>query len=205
MKHVLAIDEGTTGVTSLVVSADGKIAGRGYREITQHFPRPGWVEHDASEIFERALETARHAIAQAGVVPDSIGITNQRETIVVWDRTTGEPLTRAIVWQDRRTAERCRELAPQARRITSLTGLPVDPYFSATKLELLLREPLVADRLKAGAVLAGTMDTWLIWKLTGGAVHATDPTNASVSYTHLRAHETPEHLVCRLLLEKKKK
>jgi glycerol kinase len=179
MKHVLAIDEGTTGVTSLVVSQEGKIVGRGYREITQHFPQPGWVEHDAAEIFERALETARHAIAQAGVVPEAIGITNQRETIVVWDRTTGEPLSRAIVWQDRRTAERCRELASQAARITSLTGLPVDPYFSATKLELLLREPIVAERLRAGAVLAGTMDTWLIWKLTGGDVHATDPTNAS--------------------------
>jgi len=179
MKHVLAIDEGTTGVTSLVVSSEGRIVGRGYREITQHFPRPGWVEHDAAEIFDRTLESARHAIGEAGVVPDAIGITNQRETIVVWDRDTGEPLTRAIVWQDRRTAERCRELADKAARITSLTGLPVDPYFSATKLELLLREPHVAERLKAGAVLAGTMDTWLIWKLTGGAVHATDPTNAS--------------------------
>lgn len=179
MKHVLAIDEGTTGVTALIVSSEGRIVGRGYREITQYFPRPGWVEHDAAEIFERTLESARHAISESGVVPDTIGITNQRETIVAWDRETGEPLTRAIVWQDRRTAERCRELAPVAPRITSLTGLPVDPYFSATKLELLLREPRVAERLGAGAVLAGTMDTWLIWKLTGGDVHATDPTNAS--------------------------
>jgi len=179
MKHVLAIDEGTTGITALVVSSEGRIVGRGYREITQHFPRPGWVEHDASEIFDRTLESARNAIAQAGVVPDAIGITNQRETIVVWDRDTGEPLARAIVWQDRRTAERCRELAPMAQHITSLTGLPLDPYFSATKLEVLLREPRVAERLSAGAVLAGTMDTWLIWKLTGGRVHATDPTNAS--------------------------
>src|SRR5215212_9459 len=179
MKHVLAIDEGTTGVTSLVVSSDGRIVGRGYREITQHFPRPGWVEHDAAEIFERALESARHAIAQSGVTPDAIGITNQRETIVVWDPTTGEPLANAIVWQDRRTSERCRELSSDAPRITSLTGLPVDPYFSATKLELLLREPQVAERLRTHAVLAGTMDTWLMWKLTGGDVHATDPTNAS--------------------------
>jgi glycerol kinase len=177
MKHVLAIDEGTTGITCLVVSSEGKIVGRGYREITQHFPRPGWVEHDAAEIFERTLESARGAIAQSGVMPDAIGITNQRETIVVWDRTTGEPLANAIVWQDRRTADRCRELAPVAPRITSLTGLPVDPYFSATKLELLLRDPRVIA--KRGNVLAGTMDTWLIWKLTGGKVHATDPTNAS--------------------------
>jgi glycerol kinase len=179
MKHVLAIDEGTTGVTCLVVSADGKVGGRGYREITQYFPRPGWVEHDAAEIFDRVVETAREAIAAAGVVPDAIGITNQRETIVVWDRETGEPLARAIVWQDRRTADRCLELAPRAADISRRTGLPLDPYFSATKLELLLRMPRVAERLSAGAVLAGTMDTWVIWKLTGGSVHATDPTNAS--------------------------
>ena len=113
MKHVLAIDEGTTGITCLVLSADGRVAGRGYREITQHFPRPGWVEHDAMEIFDRTLEAGREAIAASGVVPDTIGITNQRETIVVWDRETGIPLSRAIVWQDRRTAERCRELAPR--------------------------------------------------------------------------------------------
>ncbi|HEX6573725.1 MAG TPA: glycerol kinase GlpK [Gemmatimonadaceae bacterium] len=179
MKHVLAIDEGTTGVTCLVVSQRGEIVGRGYSEITQHFPKPGWVEHDAAEIFERTVATARSAIASAGVTPDAIGITNQRETIVVWDRETGDPLARAIVWQDRRTADRCRELAPRAPEIVRLTGLPVDPYFSGTKLELLLKLPQVAKRLEKGAVLAGTIDTWLIWKLTGGDVHATDPTNAS--------------------------
>ena len=179
MKHVLAIDEGTTGVTCLMVSSEGTIAGRGYREITQHFPQPGWVEHDAAEIFERTLESAREAIAMSGARPDSVGITNQRETVVVWDRDPGEPLARAIVWQDRRTADRCRGLASQAADITARTGLPVDPYFSATKLELLLKQPNVAARLEQGAVLAGTMDTWLIWKLTGGRVHATDPTNAS--------------------------
>ena len=179
MKHVLAIDEGTTGVTCLMLSGDGVVTGRGYRELTQHFPQPGWVEHDASEIFERTINAARDAIGESGAVPDAIGITNQRETIVVWDRETGEPLTRAIVWQDRRTAERCRELAPRAAEITALTGLPVDPYFSATKLELLLKNPGIAERVKTGEALAGTMDTWLIWKLTKGAVHATDPTNAS--------------------------
>ena len=179
MKQVLAIDEGTTGVTCLMLSADGVVTGRGYRELTQYFPQPGWVEHDASEIFERTINAAHDAIGESGAVPDAIGITNQRETIVVWDRDTGEPLTRAIVWQDRRTAERCRELAPRAAEITALTGLPVDPYFSATKLELLLKDPRIAERVKAGAALAGTMDTWLIWKLTKGAVHATDPTNAS--------------------------
>ncbi len=179
MKHVLAIDQGTTGSTCLVVSDEGKIVGRAYREITQHFPKPGWVEHDAAEIFDRTVAAARDAIRAGGVAPDAIGITNQRETIVVWDRTTGEPLARAIVWQDRRTSERCRELKPESSRISAATGLPVDPYFSATKLELLLREPEIAGRFRAGEVLAGTIDTWLIWKLTGGAVHATDPTNAS--------------------------
>jgi glycerol kinase len=179
MKHVLAIDEGTTGVTCLVVSDEGKLVGRGYREITQYFPQPGWVEHDATEIFERTVHAARDAMRESGVTPDSIGITNQRETIVVWDKLAGSPLARAIVWQDRRTAERCRELEPQSARIAATTGLPVDPYFSATKLELLLADPDVASRARAGALLAGTIDTWLIWKLTGGKVHATDPTNAS--------------------------
>lgn len=179
MKHVLAIDEGTTGVTCLVVSAAGDIVGRGYREITQHFPKPGWVEHDAAEIFSKTLEAAREAIASSGVTPDAIGITNQRETVVVWSRSSGEPLARAIVWQDRRTAERCRELAAQAPWITDLTGLPVDPYFSATKLEVLLSDPEISRHVEEGDALAGTMDCWLIWKLTSGAVHATDPTNAS--------------------------
>lgn len=172
MKYVLAIDEGTTGITALMISDDGKIAGRGYREMTQYFPQPGWVEHDASEIYEKTLISAREAIDSARATPSAIGITNQRETVVVWDRKTGEPLSRAIVWQDRRTAARCAELADRAPRITALTGLPVDPYFSATKLELLLKGV-------SGDVCAGTMDSWLIWKLTGGAVHATDPTNAS--------------------------
>jgi glycerol kinase len=179
MKHVLAIDEGTTSTRCLVFSSQGEIVGRGSREITQYFPKPGWVEHDAAEIFEKTVEAAREAIDTSGVVPDAIGITNQRETIVVWDRRSGEPLARAIVWQDRRTADRCRQLAAQAPWITERTGLPVDPYFSATKLELLLSDPEIARAVESGDVLAGTMDAWLIWKLTGGAVHATDPTNAS--------------------------
>src|SRR5688572_12363525 len=108
MRYILAIDEGTTGSTSLVVGQDGRVAGRGYREITQHFPRPGWVEHDANEIFERTIAAAREAIQSSGVTPEAIGITNQRETVVIWDRKTGEPVSRAIVWQDRRTAARCR-------------------------------------------------------------------------------------------------
>lgn len=179
VRHVLAIDQGTTGSTCLVVTQDGRIAGRGYREITQHFPQPGWVEHDAVEIFARTMEAAREAVAASGVMPDAIGITNQRETVVLWSRDTGEPVSRAIVWQDRRTAARCRELLSQAASITALTGLPVDPYFSATKLEHLLADDSVRKRAENGELAAGTIDSWLIWRLTGGKVHATDPTNAS--------------------------
>jgi glycerol kinase len=176
---VLAIDQGTTGSTCLVITEEGRITARGYREITQHYPRPGWVEHDAEEILTRTVEAGREAIASAKVVPQAIGITNQRETVVVWERKTGKPIGPAIVWQDRRTASRCAELAPEAERIGRLTGLVIDPYFSATKLELLLRDRDVTARARSGELLAGTIDTWLIWRLTNGAVHATDPSNAS--------------------------
>lgn len=179
MTHVLAIDQGTTGSTCLVIREDGRVVGRGYREITQHYPRPGWVEHDAEEILERTVAAGREAIAQAGVVPRTIGITNQRETVVIWDRGTGRPVAPAIVWQDRRTTERCAALAPDADRIARLTGLVIDPYFSATKLELMFADRDLAARAVRGDVLAGTIDTWLVWRLTNGAVHATDPSNAS--------------------------
>ncbi|HKS07415.1 MAG TPA: glycerol kinase GlpK, partial [Gemmatimonadaceae bacterium] len=176
MKHVLALDEGTTGTTALVVSADGRIVGRGYREITQHFPKPGWVEHDPNELFTATRDAAREAIAESRVAPDCIGLTNQRETVVMWDRTTSEPVGTAIVWQDRRTAARCAELAPRAADIRERTGLVVDPYFSATKIEWLLANR--APRRDAN-IIVGTVDSWLVWRLTNGEVHATDPTNAS--------------------------
>ena len=179
MTYVLAIDQGTTGSTCLMVGADGRVGGRGYREITQHYPRPGWVEHDAVEILERTLSAARDAVSQAGESPAAIGITNQRETIVLWERSTGKPVGRAIVWQDRRTAARCVELASAADRLAALTGLVVDPYFSATKLEWMLRDPSIRGRANRGELAAGTIDSWLIWHLTGGETHATDPTNAS--------------------------
>ena len=178
-RAILAIDQGTTGSTCLVVTEDGRIIGRGYREITQYFPEPGRVEHDAGEIFQRTRDAAREAIAAAGVVPVAIGITNQRETVVVWDRATGQPLGRAIVWQDRRTADRCAALAPQADAIARATGLVTDPYFSATKLEWILQHRAGGRATGAEGLLAGTIDAWLVWKLTNGAVHATDPTNAS--------------------------
>ncbi len=180
---VLAIDQGTTGTTCLVVGQDGRVLGRGYREITQHFPQPAWVEHDAAEIFARTCDAARDALhaahAEHGAIPSAIGITNQRETIVLWDRATGLPVHRAIVWQDRRTATRCAELAPHAERVRARTGLLLDPYFSATKLEWLLAQGDLRARADRGELLAGTIDSWLIWKLTNGAVHATDSTNAS--------------------------
>src|SRR6202158_4844962 len=179
MKYVLATDQGTPVTTALVIGADGKVAGRGYQEITQHFPQPGWVEHDADEILERTLMAARDAITMSGVRPDVIGITNQRETVVVWHRDTGKPLARAIVWQDRRTTDRCAELRSHATWIAERTGLRPDPYFSATKIEWLLKKPEIAFVARNGRLLAGTIDSWLIWKLTGGRVHATDPTNAS--------------------------
>ncbi|HEX7089211.1 MAG TPA: glycerol kinase GlpK [Longimicrobiales bacterium] len=182
MSAILAIDQGTTGTTCLVLGRDGRVLGRAYAELTQHYPRPGWVEHDAEEIWAVTLGTAREAVAAAGVTPTAIGITNQRETVVVWDRATGEPVGRAIVWQDRRTAPLCRELREAGREpwIRERTGLVLDPYFSATKLAWLLEHvPELRRRAEAGDLAAGTIDSWLVWKLTGGRVHATDPTNAS--------------------------
>jgi len=173
---LLAIDQGTTGTTCLVVDHELRAVGRGYREIRQHFPRPGWVEHDPDEIWESVLAAADDALAQARVSPtdlSAIGIANQRETTVVWDRRSGRPLQRAIVWQDRRTAERCRELPRDL--IRARTGLVPDPYFSATKLEWILQR---SDRPQRDLAF-GTIDSWLAWRLTEGAVHVIDVTNAS--------------------------
>lgn len=182
MKTVLAIDQGTTGTTCMVFAQDGAVLGRGYREFTQHFPRPGWVEHDAAEIWQSTLEAGREALQQAGTVPTAVGITNQRETVVTWDRHTGEPLHRALVWQDRRTAGRCRELVEElgVDYVKSRTGLVWDPYFSSTKIEWLLQHvPDLRERAVAGDAVFGTVDSWLVFKLTSGAAVATDHTNAS--------------------------
>ena len=174
---ILAIDQGTTGTTCLVFDGDGCIAGRGYSEFGQHFPRPGWVEHDAVEIWEVTRRVANEAIADAGIEGaelEAIGITNQRETIVAWDPASGEPIHRALVWQDRRTAERCEELRAAGHEglVRERTGLVLDPYFSATKIEWLLRNVEGAER-----AAFGTVDSWLLFKLTGR--HATDFSNAS--------------------------
>ena len=180
---VLSIDQGTTGTTCLVVAESGELLGRAYSEFTQHFPRPGWVEHDAAEIWDVTRRVALAALKAAeGADLRAVGITNQRETVVLWDRETLEPVHRAIVWQDRRTASICRELADAGHEdeVRRRTGLRFDPYFSGTKLTWLMREhPALRVRAEAGELAAGTIDAWLVARLTGGAVHATDPTNAS--------------------------
>lgn len=183
--HVLAIDEGTSSCRSIVFDFEGAIRGIGQSEFTQHFPKPGLVEHDPMEIWDTQVGTVRTAMSEAGIGPDSIaaiGITNQRETIVVWDRATGDPIHPAIVWQDRRTGEVTERLRAEGREadVRERTGLVLDPYFSGTKLQWLLDHvPGARDRANRGELAAGTIDTWLIWKLTGGRVHATDASNAS--------------------------
>jgi len=181
MPSILALDQGTTGSTALVVHQDGTVLGRGYRELPQHFPRPGWVEHDARDILAVTLAAARDALAAAGERPAGIGITNQRETVVLWDRRTLEPVGRAIVWHDRRTSERCLQLreAGLAPLLAERTGLVPDPYFSATKLEWLLSDPKIRARAGRGELAAGTVDAWLVARLTGGRALVTDHTNAS--------------------------
>jgi glycerol kinase len=171
---ILAIDQGTSGTACLVVDGDLQPRGRGYCAVRQHYPRPGWVEHDPEELWQSVVAATEEAVVEARVRPvdvKAIGITNQRETTLLWDRRSGAPVQRAIVWQDRRTADRCRELPSEL--IRARTGLVPDPYFSATKLEWLLR-----DR-PADGLAFGTVDSWLVWRLTGGRVHATDVTNAS--------------------------
>src|ERR671922_2199088 len=161
---VLAIDQGTTGTTCLVFGEDAELAGRAYREFEQHFPRPGWVEHDATEIWDVSRAVAAEALADAGLRPGelrAVGITNQRETVCVWDPDSGEPLHRAIVWQDRRTAARCAELKAQGREelIREHTGLVLDPYFAGTKMEWLLENVEgLADRAARGRAVIGTVD-----------------------------------------------
>jgi glycerol kinase len=184
-RHVLALDQGTTGSTALVVDAEGRVVGRGYAELPQYFPRPGWVEHDPEEIWSTVEHSARAALAEARVAGSeiaAIGITNQRETTIVWERATGAPIHRAIVWQCRRTAPMCDRLRADGVEgmARKKTGLVLDAYFSGTKIRWLLDEiPGARGRAERGELAFGTVDAWLIWKLTGGRVHATDATNAS--------------------------
>jgi glycerol kinase len=181
-QFILVIDEGTTSTRAMLFSPDGRPAGSAAQPITQHYPSPGHVEHDAAEIWAATLAVSREMVEVAGGAANiaAIGITNQRETVVAWDRANGEPLGNALVWQDRRTADRCAELraAGHEEMVQSKTGLLLDPYFSATKMDWMLAHR--PDLRAMGSRLAfGTIDSWLIWKLTGGAVHATDASNAS--------------------------
>jgi len=183
MRFVLALDQGTTGSRAIVYDRRGRAVASAYEEFPQHFPQPGWVEHDPDEIWRSVERTIQKALRTVpGTAIAAVGLTNQRETTFVWDRRTGRPVHNAIVWQCRRTADRCRRLSRERGRaalIRRKTGLPIDAYFSATKLEWILKS-LRAGRARAGRDLCfGTADSWILWNLTGGAVHATDPTNAS--------------------------
>ncbi len=183
--YILAIDQGTTGTKVILFDRDGQIKGQAYSEFTQHYPRPGWVEHDAEEIWASTIKLVAEALARAGASASDIrgiGITNQRETSVLWERKTGRPVGRAVVWQDRRTAGLCDEL--KERGLEELfrrkTGLVVDAYFSGTKVKWLLDQTEgLRERARRGEIAFGTIDSWLVWKLTGGRAHVTDYSNAS--------------------------
>ncbi len=190
MSNILAIDQGTTGSTALVFSQEGRILGRAYSEFTQYYPNPGWVEHDPEEIWQVSRRVMAEALAASGVGKGeltAIGITNQRETAVVWDRETGQPVHRAIVWQSRQSAGICKRLIADGLEplFREKTGLLIDPYFSGTKIRWILdQDPELQSRAEAGLLKFGTIDSWLLWKFTGGslkagALHRTDPTNAS--------------------------
>ena len=184
-KYILAIDQGTTSTRAIAFDGGMRIAGVGQQEFPQHFPRSGWVEHDPEDIWRTVLETCRIALSKAGISARDlagIGITNQRETTVVWERATGKPIHNAIVWQDRRTAETCMALKAGGHEamVTAKTGLLLDPYFSGTKIAWILDAvPGARQRAELGELAFGTIDSFLHWRLTCGKVHATDATNAS--------------------------
>jgi glycerol kinase len=205
MSHILALDQGTSSSRSIVFDAAGRVVAMAQRELTQFYPQPGWVEHDPEEIWASQLATAQEALARAGLAARdiaAIAITNQRETTVVWDRRTGRPLHKAIVWQDRRGEPLCAQLRAQghAETIRHSTGLVIDSYFSATKLRWLLDHVNGAHIAAAQGELAfGTIDSWLMWKLTGGRVHATDVSNASRTMLFDIRHNTWDHELLKLL------
>ena len=184
-KYILALDQGTTSSRAILFDSEQNIVGISQKEFTQFYPREGWVEHDAMEIWSSQYAVMMEVIAQSGVSPEdvaAIGITNQRETTILWDKTTGRPIHNAIVWQCRRTAEIVDQLIADGLgdHIRSVTGLIPDAYFSGTKIKWILDHVEGArEKAKRGEILFGTVDSWLLWKLTGGAVHATDVTNAS--------------------------
>ncbi|HYR33074.1 MAG TPA: FGGY family carbohydrate kinase, partial [Burkholderiales bacterium] len=184
MRYVLALDQGTTSSRAILFDEHGAPVAMAQREFRQIYPQPGWVEHDPKEIFRTQREVAREVVQKTNVLKDimAVGITNQRETTLLWDRQSGEPLHNAIVWQDRRTAPMCAELKRVGAEslVAERTGLVIDPYFSGTKLAWLLDEiPGARGRAERGELAFGTVDTWLVWQLTGNRTHVTDPSNAS--------------------------
>ena len=202
-RFVLAIDQGTTGTTTYLIDRDGRMFARGYCDIEQHYPRPGWVEHDPRQIWDSVLVAARQTLERAGSTDlSAIGITNQRETTILWDRRTGAPIAPAVVWQCRRTADICRELKRSGLepKFRAKTGLLLDAYFSGPKIRWLLDQSdhwrRIAD---AGDVCFGTVDSWLLWRLTGGAVHATDPSNASRTLLYDIGEGCWDAELCRIL------
>ncbi|MEO1494733.1 MAG: glycerol kinase, partial [Pseudomonadota bacterium] len=203
-ENILAIDQGTTSSRAIVFDAGLSIVSVGQQEFAQHYPASGWVEHDPEDLWTTTVATCREAVEKAGGIDTiaAIGITNQRETTVVWDKATGQPAHNAIVWQDRRTAERCAALKAEGHEadVTDRTGLLLDPYFSGTKIAWILDNVDGARaRAESGELLAGTIDAWLIWRLTGGAAHVTDATNASRTLLYnIRDGRWDEDL-CRLI------
>jgi glycerol kinase len=200
--YILAIDQGTTSSRAIIFDKSQKIVGRGQKEFPQHFPQDGWVEHKPDEIWESVLTSVTTALAEAGLKPEqiaAIGITNQRETTLVWDRATGEPVYNAIVWQDRRTHKLCDKLktAGEEATVSKRTGLLLDPYFSATKVAWILDNvPGVRKRAEKGELAFGTVDSYLIWRLTGGKRHVTDATNASRTMLfNIRSNEWDKDLL----------
>jgi glycerol kinase len=180
MPSVLALDQGTTSSRAVLLHQDGAVLATAQREFEQHFPEPGWVEHNPDDLLRTTVDTAREVLARSGETPAAIGITNQRETVMLWERATGRAVGPAIVWQDRRTTGRCAELKGQGLEpmVRERTGLVLDPYFSATKLEWMLRQGDVRVRAERGELAAGTVDTWLVARLAAGGPQVTDPTNA---------------------------
>ena len=203
-KPILVLDEGTTSTRAMLFAPDGEMLGISQMPITQHYPQPGWVEHDAAEIWKSTWHCAHDMVAQAGGADRiaCIGIANQRETTVAWDRVSGEPLARALVWQDRRTADLCAALRDSGHEqaVQDQTGLLFDPYFSGTKMRWLIdNEPVVAEAARNGRLALGTVESWLVWKLTGGGVHVSDASNASRTQLMPLAGQSWEEGLCEVI------